>query len=326
MRREPPHRDVRAHRVAAAGAEEIVVGRLVGRRVPGGDGPVLERQLRVRDDLLEVHADHAPEALAGGARPERRVEGEERRASGPGTRAPQPGQWSPRWNVRARRPRRRPRREPASANADLDRGGDLGARLLPHHEPPDDERADAPPRPGGPRPSPPISTVSPAGHERPEEAGALQLRETQRAPPRRGAARRAAVPRRSAPRAPARRASAVRPLRRAHELLDGAVDPPGNGGDAAVGTERRARRARRAAAASRGSPSASRPSSGRCARRSSARARSPAAPARSSPRRAGRASPGTAARRSRATPRSGAGPRHRACRRRARTCPSPRRP
>src|SRR6266496_3577969 len=79
VRREPRDRDVRANRVTATGPEKIVVGRLVRRGVPGGDGAVGKGQSGVRDDFLEVHADDPPEALTRGAGPEWRVECEERR-------------------------------------------------------------------------------------------------------------------------------------------------------------------------------------------------------------------------------------------------------
>src|SRR5262249_46741683 len=77
--REPRHRNVGTDRVAPAGAEEVVVGGFVGRRVPRSDRPLRERERTGRNRLLQTHADHAPEALAGRTRAERRVEGEERR-------------------------------------------------------------------------------------------------------------------------------------------------------------------------------------------------------------------------------------------------------
>ena len=78
VRGEPLDRHVRADRIPPARAEEIVVGGLVGRRVPGRDRTLVQPQARVGNHFLQIHSDHAPEALAGRARPERRVEGEER--------------------------------------------------------------------------------------------------------------------------------------------------------------------------------------------------------------------------------------------------------
>ena len=78
VRGEPLDRHVRADRVPPARAEEIVVGGLVGRRVPGRDRTLVQPQARVGNHFLQIHSDHPPEALAGRACPERRVEGEER--------------------------------------------------------------------------------------------------------------------------------------------------------------------------------------------------------------------------------------------------------
>src|SRR4029079_1137522 len=78
VRGEPRHGHVGAHRVAAARAEEVRVSGLVGRRVPGRDRALGQRQGAIRDDLLEVDADNAAEPLAGRARAERGVEREER--------------------------------------------------------------------------------------------------------------------------------------------------------------------------------------------------------------------------------------------------------
>src|SRR5262249_58349150 len=99
---------------------------------------VREGQLRVGDDLLEVHADDPSESLADWAGAERRVEGEEGRG-----RIAEVGAAPGAVKAAAERP--------AAAFEDRDEGpghreggvgrrGDLGARLLPDGEAPDDDR------------------------------------------------------------------------------------------------------------------------------------------------------------------------------------------
>ena len=58
---------------------QVVLALLPGRRLHRLDGAGAQRELVVRDDQAVVDADHAPEAAADLARPDRRVEREHRR-------------------------------------------------------------------------------------------------------------------------------------------------------------------------------------------------------------------------------------------------------
>ena len=58
---------------------EIVLALLETRRLPGADRAVAQRLRFVRHDQTEVDADHAPEAAAGVAGAERRIEGKQAR-------------------------------------------------------------------------------------------------------------------------------------------------------------------------------------------------------------------------------------------------------
>ena len=115
-------------------------------------------------DLLQVHADDAPEALAGRTRAERRVEREERRrriaelapaARDSGAR----GGTCADARVLRSATSSVPARENAVSTAEAISGRDGFA----DDEAPDDERQAAPRRRAAARPSSPISTVSPSG-------------------------------------------------------------------------------------------------------------------------------------------------------------------
>ena len=141
MRREPRDRNVGAHGVAPAGAEQVGVRGLVGGRVPRSHRAVGEREASVGNHLLEVDADDATEPLARRAGPERRVEREERgrriaelpRAVGTVQAAAEHANAA----VEARLERTGQR------EGRLGRRRDLGPRRLADHEPADDhaERA-----------------------------------------------------------------------------------------------------------------------------------------------------------------------------------------
>ena len=137
VRRQPRHRHVGPHRVAPAGAEEVVVRGLVRRRVPRRDRALREREAAVGDRLLEVHADHAPEPLAGRAGAERGVESEERRRRvaklPPAARAMQPAPEGPHAVLHARL------EGAGQRERGLGRGRDLGPRCGPDDEAAHDE-------------------------------------------------------------------------------------------------------------------------------------------------------------------------------------------
>ncbi len=318
------HGNVRADGIPAAGAKQVRVGGLVGRRVPWRDRPLRERETPVGDRLVQIHADDAAEALAGRTRAERRVECEHRRRR-IAELAPAAGTVQPAAeHARALRALHPDLERPCQGKGGLRRRGDLGARGFADDEAPHDER------------QPPLGV----------EQGRRRLRRSRRSPPperapgrtprggiprsarrrwpRACASARLPAPRTARARAPAPRASRAPPAR--PRRAPRPRDPPRPAPPPRRSRGRMSsRRGRRAAGASRGSRSACRRWSARCAPRSSARGRWREAPARSSRRPDDPASRGTGGRRSRATPRIASALRRKGCRRRGSTCPSPRR-